>query len=685
VTKIDYPAEGGSAGFSVITVYDDFGRVQSSTDYTGTTMLHWDALDRPTQIAPPAPQKTIDFGYVPDSTTYKRWTTTLTVSGIGAYQYSEDTKGRLFLLTNPFSQVFQLEYDKDGKNTLAIWPNGVKEERTYTTRDWLASLLTRMANGTPKDTFNYYYYSTNVNTDYDPTGHLRREVDMGGRTHAFSYNKLYELTQETHPDLAIGTIDYTYNKNGDRLTRKQNGVTDYYGVAGDNRLIWVNRVGSVAPTPGQPDPYTILGYNANGQVNYRDRRFTTGGLRQELDFFWDGDDRLRSVKQHAGGATYFSASYNGDGVRINKTDTRGALGLQVHNYSYGPLGLLHEDNPTTIYTPGFGHRSNGINSFYHVDWLGSTRYTSDSSGNTFPQGLRYDAYGNRSATLDPNNWHPTDEQWAGLWGYQTEWASATDPGLGLDYLQQRYYDPAVGRFLSPDPLGFLGGTNLYGYVENDPVSGVDPSGLGDPEEDFEAALQRRETQRVQVNQLQRQVHTGLRTAIDVGSSFEPVSNFMMAVNDAGERKWWSAALRLSGPLLKLAGRVGRFCRPQMRPGFARLPFGPLKIVSRDPNTIRFSQDNIKAAFRNVQFGTVDSLVQKLKSGLVKPEEIEPIRLVEREGHLITIDNRRLYAFREAGVPIRTRMATAREIREAIRQGKFSAGPLGSPTIRVRGR
>jgi RHS repeat-associated protein len=263
-----------------------------------------------------------------------------------------------------------------------------------------------------------------------------------------------------------------------------------------------------------------------------------------------------------GGALYFSASYNADRVRINKTDTRGALGLQVHNYSYGPMGLLHEDNPTTIYTPGFGHRSNGINSFYHTDWLGSTRYTSDSTGNTFPQGLRYDACGNRSATLDPNNWQPTDKQWAGLWGYQTEWASATDPGLGLDYLQQRYYDPAVDRFLSPDPLGFLGGTNLYGYVENDPVSGVDPSGLGDPEEDVEAALQRRETQRVQVNRLQRQVHTGLKTAIDVGSSFEPVSNVMMAVNDAGEGNWWSAALRLSGPLLKLFGRGARFCRAQ---------------------------------------------------------------------------------------------------------------------------
>lgn len=46
------------------------------------------------------------------------------------------------------------------------------------------------------------------------------------------------------------------------------------------------------------------------------------------------------------------------------------------------------------------------------------------------------------------------------------------------YYRARYYDSASGRFLSEDPLGFLGGdTVFYGYALNDPTDINDPSGL----------------------------------------------------------------------------------------------------------------------------------------------------------------------------------------------------------------
>ncbi len=52
-----------------------------------------------------------------------------------------------------------------------------------------------------------------------------------------------------------------------------------------------------------------------------------------------------------------------------------------------------------------------------------------------------------------------------------------DAESGLYYYRARYYDPALGRFLSEDPIGLEGGINPYAYVGNDPVNNRDPSGL----------------------------------------------------------------------------------------------------------------------------------------------------------------------------------------------------------------
>ena len=50
-------------------------------------------------------------------------------------------------------------------------------------------------------------------------------------------------------------------------------------------------------------------------------------------------------------------------------------------------------------------------------------------------------------------------------------------GGGLDYMRNRWYSPAQGRFTQSDPIGVMGGTNTYAYVGDNPVSDVDPVGL----------------------------------------------------------------------------------------------------------------------------------------------------------------------------------------------------------------
>jgi hypothetical protein len=49
--------------------------------------------------------------------------------------------------------------------------------------------------------------------------------------------------------------------------------------------------------------------------------------------------------------------------------------------------------------------------------------------------------------------------------------------LKLHHLGAREYDPTIGRWLQPDPLGLEGGLNLYAYCGNEPINYIDSSGL----------------------------------------------------------------------------------------------------------------------------------------------------------------------------------------------------------------
>ena len=62
-------------------------------------------------------------------------------------------------------------------------------------------------------------------------------------------------------------------------------------------------------------------------------------------------------------------------------------------------------------------------------------------------------------------------------GYQAQWGGYTDQETGLLLLTYRYYNPATGRFVTRDPSGYNGGTNVYSYGGNSPATKNDPSGL----------------------------------------------------------------------------------------------------------------------------------------------------------------------------------------------------------------
>jgi RHS repeat-associated protein len=54
-----------------------------------------------------------------------------------------------------------------------------------------------------------------------------------------------------------------------------------------------------------------------------------------------------------------------------------------------------------------------------------------------------------------------------------------DGESSLHYNWHRTYSPAIGRYLTPDPIGLIGGVNLISFVRNNPINAIDPLGLID--------------------------------------------------------------------------------------------------------------------------------------------------------------------------------------------------------------
>ena len=102
---------------------------------------------------------------------------------------------------------------------------------------------------------------------------------------------------------------------------------------------------------------------------------------------------------------------------------------------------------------------------YQFDPQGNAAHLMDDDGLVLSH-LAYDAWGQR---MSGNN--PTPYGYKGQWGYYT------DVETGILLLTHRYLDPATGRFLTRDPIGLMGGINLYAYVGNGVVIGSDARGL----------------------------------------------------------------------------------------------------------------------------------------------------------------------------------------------------------------
>ncbi len=163
---------------------------------------------------------------------------------------------------------------------------------------------------------------------------------------------------------------------------------------------------------------------------------------------YDGDG-LRVWKQPGTSSstrTYFL--YDGDTPVVEESNTGAFLAANT----YGADGLV-------------SRRSGSTTVCYLFDERGNVAQRTSSTGAVTGSEV-YDSYGARTGTAA----QPDPFGFGGQAGYYT------DLETGLILCTHRFYDPQNGRWLTRDPMGYDGGVNLYGYVGNNPVNRVDPSG-----------------------------------------------------------------------------------------------------------------------------------------------------------------------------------------------------------------
>jgi RHS repeat-associated protein len=112
--------------------------------------------------------------------------------------------------------------------------------------------------------------------------------------------------------------------------------------------------------------------------------------------------------------------------------------------------------------------------YYLNDRLGTPQIMTDDNGNVVWE-ASYKPFG--QARVNPKSTVENNFRFPGQYH---------DQETGFHYNYHRYYDPGTGRYLTPDPIGLVGGINLFAYIENNPINFIDPSGLSG--EDLEQTL-----------------------------------------------------------------------------------------------------------------------------------------------------------------------------------------------------
>jgi RHS repeat-associated protein len=274
--------------------------------------------------------------------------------------------------------------------------------------------------------------------------------------HQYGYDKLCRLTSvdyARYPDQA-----YSYDPSGYRLTLAVTGKdTQTYTYNPTNSLKDV--------TEGQKQ--TTYEWDKAG--NLKTQEVAIGGATPaKTQYTFDGANRLAGANLPSGQSLTYG--YDFDGHRVYRKEGDGKTWFVFDGLSV-VIELDGNRKAVAAIVPGISKTNLSyhipVAEFYLYDGLGSVVMLTDVLGNP-TQMYQYDVFGGtQNLKRDPFNRY----RFVGL---------AQDDSLGLTYMNARWYDAGVGRYISRDPVVNLEGDtqrmNPYVYALNNPISMTDREG-----------------------------------------------------------------------------------------------------------------------------------------------------------------------------------------------------------------
>ncbi len=465
--------------------YDSVGNRTSQIDARGISNTYsYDALNRLTNISYPDSTQNVTYTY--DSATgcnKGKGRLCKMADASGSTTYSYDARGNLSSQTTTIgSNIKTTRYTYNGADQLTqmTYPGGRTVDYTRNTLGQISGVTTKQGstasvtissnmtwkpfgpmsgmtygnNLVQSKTYDLDYRLTqilttngsthqNLSYTHNAADNITRIADTvtSSRSQTLVYDKLNRLTDATSH---YGDIDYAYDTIGNRTRETNNTVAETYSY----------KMNSHQLTQKGTTTYT---HAANGNMTDNSRHTFTYG----------DNNRLKHISVSGSTIATHTYTYNGRGERVKKS------GNSTTYYHYDPSGQLIAETDTLgntqveyiyIDSQPAAIVRNGTLHYIHPDHLGTPQKITNQTQATVWEAT-YTPFGKATITTSTitNNLRFPGQYY--------------DQETNLHDNHFRYYDPTIGRYITSDPIGLIAGLNTYSYVNQNPVSYYDPTGL----------------------------------------------------------------------------------------------------------------------------------------------------------------------------------------------------------------